>query len=125
MRLLLVLALAFLIYAHQTMGMSTLEETSWEVRVGRTPFFPFAPKDTLSFGRGRFVSARFLADGYSPSGYGPAAGGDWHARQKSSDGGVMEWRGKVSGDRIRGTVTVTRADGAAKIYKFRGRRRGV
>ena len=126
MRFLLILTLAVLIYAHHTMGMTALEETAWDVRVGRAPFFPFARKDTLSFGRGRFVSARALADGYTPAGYRPVQGGGaWQARQKSPDGGVLEWTGRVRGDRIRGTLTVVRADGAAKTYTFRGRRRGV
>lgn len=124
MRLILVLALTLLIYAHRSLGMTEVEETAWEVRVGRAPFFPFASRDTLSFGRGRFTSARSLAEGFSPSGYKPAAGpGAWQARLKGADGSVLEWRGAVRGDRIRGTVTVLRADGALKTYKFRGRRR--
>lgn len=126
MRLLLVLALAFLIYAHQSLGMEVLEETAWEVRIGRAPFFPFAKKDTLSFERGRFVSARSLAEGFAAAGYGTAGpGGAWSSRLKGRDGTVVEWRGTVRGDRMRGTVTMVRADGAVKTYKFRGRRRGA
>lgn len=126
MRFLLILALAFLIYAHQTMGITELEDSTWDIRVGRAPFFPFAAKDTLSFGRGRFISARSLADGYTPAGYRPAQGdGTWRAKQKSPDGGVTEWNGSVRGDRIGGTLSMVRADGAAKTYRFRGRRRKV
>ena len=126
MQIFLIIALAFLIYAHQSLGMTSLEDTAWEVRVGVAPFFPFAKKDMLSFGRGRFASARSLADGFVPAGYGAAgSAGSWRAEQKGDDGTVREWRGTVRGNRIRGTVTVVRADGVVKTYKFRGRRRGV
>lgn len=126
MRLLLVIALAFLIYAHRHMGLSALEETVWEVRVGVAPFFPFAPKDTISFDRGRFTSARALAGGALPAGYeGAGGGGAWEARVKNPDGSTSRWEGSVRGERIKGVVTVTRADGTIKTYKFRGRRRGV
>lgn len=126
MKVLLILVLAFLIYAHHSLGISVLEETAWEVRVGRAPFFPFAKKDTLSFERGRFVTARSLAEGFSAAGYGAEGpGGAWSSRLKGRDGSVVEWRGTVRGDKMRGTVTVVRADGAVKTYKFRGRRRGV
>ena len=126
MQFLLIIALAFLIYAHRSMGLTALEDTAWEVRVGVAPFFPFAKKDMLSFGRGRFASARSLADGFVPGGYGALdIPGAWQARLKGEDGIVREWRGTVRGDRIKGTVTVVRADGSIKTYKFRGRRRGV
>ncbi|TPW19398.1 MAG: hypothetical protein FD126_2727 [Elusimicrobia bacterium] len=126
MRILLVLTLALLIYAHRHMGLSALEETVWEVRVGVAPFFPFAPKDTLAFDRGRFTSARALAGGTMPAGYqGAGGGGSWEARLRNPDGSTSQWQGSVRGERIKGVVTVTRADGSIKTYKFRGRRRGV
>lgn len=126
LRVLLILVLALLIYAHRSLGMSSLEDTAWEVRVGRAPFFPFARRDTLSFDRGRFVSSRALASGYGSGSYGPEAGpGAWESRLRGADGSVSTWRGTVRGDRIRGVVTVVRADGRVKTYRFRGRRRGA
>lgn len=126
MRFLLVIALALLLYAHRHMGLSALEETVWEVRVGMAPFFPFAPKDTLVFDRGRFSSARSLAGGSLPAGYaGAGGGGAWEAKVRNPDGSTSQWRGSVRGERMKGVVTVTRADGSIKTYKFRGRRRGV
>lgn len=126
MRLLLVIALAFLLYAHCHMGLTALEESVWEVRVGVAPFFPFARKDTLAFDRGRFTSARALAGGALPAGYaGAGGGGSWESAVRNPDGSVSQWRGSVRGERIKGVVTVTRADGSIKTYKFRGRRRGV
>lgn len=126
MRLLLVIALACLIYAHRHMGLTALEETIWEVRVGVAPFFPFARKDTLAFDRGRFTSARALAGGALPAGYaGAGGGGSWESAVRNPDGSVSQWRGSVRGERIKGVVTVTRADGSIKTYKFRGRRRGA
>lgn len=126
MRLFLVIALSALIYAYRNLGLTALEETVWEVRVGTTPYFPLGKKDTLAFDRGRFTSARALAGGSLPAGYRGAEGaGGWEARVKNPDGSVSQWRGAVRGERIKGVVTVTRADGTVKTYKFRGHRRGV
>jgi len=126
MRLLLVVALALLIFAHRHMGLTALEETVWEVRVGVAPYFPFARKDTLAFDRGRFTSARALAGGVLPVGYKGAGGaGSWEAKLNNPDGSTSRWQGSVRGERIKGVVTVTRADGSIKTFKFRGRRRGV
>jgi hypothetical protein len=122
MRVLLVLTLALLIYAHRHMGLTALEETVWEVRVGVPPFFPFARTDTLAFDRGRFTR-RALAGSASRGTAGRRRGPE--ARLRNPDGSTAQWRGSVSGERMKGVVTVTRADGSVKTYKFRGRRRGV
>ena len=62
--------------------------------MGVAPFFPFAPKDTLAFDRGRFTSARALAGGAAPAGYSGAGGvGAWEARLRNPDGSTSQWRG--------------------------------
>ena len=126
MRLILGVALAGLLLASRSFFTGPLDGSAWDIKVKRVSFLPLGKKDTLVFERGRFSSARMLASGYFPSGYNARtleAGGSWEVSQIREDGSVLTWRGRVSGDRIKGTVTRRARNGRERSYSFKGRRK--
>lgn len=125
-RLILILALAGLGFAYQSLGTPALDGTVWELKVRRDAFLALSHKDTLAFDRGRITSSRYLGQGYMPGGYcakgGKTAPG-FEAAMSRPGGGHLDWRGEVHGDRVEGTVVWTSPEGASKVYTFHGRRK--
>jgi hypothetical protein len=128
MKLLLGLVLAALMFVYRSFGPATLDGSAWDVRIKRMPLLPLGKKDTLVFERGRFTSARSLASGYFPSGYDSGEveeGAMWEAHQVGDDGSVVTWRGRIDGDRIKGTLIHRGRNGREKRYSFKGRRKAL
>lgn len=126
MRLILGILLASLIFAFRSFYFGPLDGSAWDVTLQWIPFIPVGKKDTLVFERGRFSSARMLASGYFPSGYDAdrlEEGSTWEVSQTRDDGSVMTWRGRVRGDRIKGTLTHRKRNGSERRYPFKGRRK--
>lgn len=126
MRLLLILALAALVFAFRSMAAGPLDGSAWDVKVKRDAFFALSHGDTLVFDRGHLSSTKGVSGGYLPSGYSVRSE-DGRAKFESSqlaqDGGSMAWSGEIKGDRVEGSLIVTRAGGKAKQYVFRGVRK--
>ncbi|MFA5140621.1 MAG: hypothetical protein WC728_15440 [Elusimicrobiota bacterium] len=126
MRLLLVLALAAIVFAYRSIAAGPLDGSAWEVKVKRDSFLALSHADTIVFDRGHLSSARSVSGGCLPSGYSvrtDAGGASFESTQTGHDGSVMEWRGEIRGDRVKGSLVVTRANGKSKQYAFRGRRK--
>ncbi len=126
MRLFLGVLLAALMFASRSFFTGPLDGSAWEIKVKRMSFLPLGKKDTLVFERGRFSSARMLASGYFPSGYAGGEmdeGGSWEVSQVRDDGSILTWRGRVHGDRIKGTLTRRGRNGRERSYSFKGRRK--
>lgn len=126
MKLFLGAILATLLFVYRSFGPAALDGSAWDVRIKRTPLLPIGKKDTLVFERGRFSSARMLASGYFPSGYDADSaeeGAQWETSQIREDGTVVTWRGRVKGDRIKGTLIHRGLNGGEKRYSFKGRRK--
>lgn len=127
MRLLLAALLGLLAYGYHAVNTGDLDGSAWRVKVKRSALLPLSHKTTLAFDHGRFTSAKHLAKGYLPSGYSAQKTGEasrWEASLTREDGTVMDWTGVVRGDKMKGTLIVTRPNGKAKTYSFRGRRKG-
>jgi hypothetical protein len=119
-------ALAALFIAWRTLICGALDGSVWDVKVKKDVFFSFSHQDTLAFDRGRFTSARFLSEGYRPSGYSARKiqeGSSWEASSPCGNGSQMDWHGVVQGDQIEGTVVLTASSGKMKTYAFAGRRK--
>lgn len=127
MKILLALALSLLAFAYRSLGSGGLDGSVWEVKVRPRALFALSRKDTLAFDRGRLSSARFLGSGFAPGGYSHdaarGAGGSFSASLARSDGSTLDWSGRVTGDRVKGELLLTSADGKSRRYSFHGRRR--
>ncbi|PCI34965.1 MAG: hypothetical protein COB53_11425 [Elusimicrobia bacterium] len=126
MRLILGAILAGVLFVSRSFFVGPLDGSAWDVKVKRLPFLPLGKKDTLVFERGRFSSARMLASGYFPSGYDSGdlkEGSSWEVSQTREDGSVLTWRGRVRGNRIKGTLTHYTKNGRERRYSFKGRRK--
>jgi hypothetical protein len=126
MRLLLLLALAAILFAYRSIAAGPLDGSAWEVKVKRDSFLAISRADTLVFDRGHLSSARGVSTGHLPAGYSVRTDGggvSFESTQLGSDGSVMEWRGDIREDRVKGSLVITRPNGKAKQYVFRGRRK--
>ncbi|MFH2203594.1 MAG: hypothetical protein ABIJ96_10795 [Elusimicrobiota bacterium] len=126
MRVILAALLAALFFGYRALTSAALDGSVWGVRMRAKAVFALPKKDTLVFDRGRFTSTRHLSSGYLPAGYAALdQAGDRRSFSSSllrGDGNVLDWSGEVRGDRMKGTVLLTRADGRRTRYSFRGRR---
>jgi len=126
MRLFLGAILAGVLFVSRFFFAGPLDGSAWDVKVKRLSFLPLGKKDTLVFERGQFSSSRMLASGFFPSGYDSDSlkeGESWEVSQTREDGSVLTWRGRVQGDRIKGTVISRGLNGRERSYSFKGRRK--
>ena len=105
-----------------------MDDSAWDIKVKRDAFFSFSSRrDTLIFEDGEFTSAGSIARGFSSAPY--SASGDseestsWKAEMEDGEMGVMNWRGKVTGDRIEGSAVWLTKKGAVRRYRFKGTRK--
>lgn len=129
-KLLLVLLLALAIAYHRLARPPVMDGSAWDVRIKPDFFFSFSRKDTLFFQDGILTAAGYVSKGFLPATYvasslGGAEPTEWEASLPHHQGGVLEWHGRVRGDRIDGTVLWRRTDGRVRRFTFRGSRRAV
>jgi hypothetical protein len=104
-------------------AMEKLGKTMWWVELkmeGQSPM-----PDVLAFGKGMFDSYSCHAYGFGRAEYMAAEEGKavtFTATTKSRRSGAMEWKGKVEGGAISGTMTWQQASGAPKEITFSGMR---
>ena len=97
----------------------------------RDSLFSFSRADTLVFDGGRLravgaLAARFPATAYSAhsaEGAASDAGTVWTASARDEGGTAISWQGVVSGDRIEGTVLLSRAGGKVLKFSFKGNKK--
>lgn len=118
-------ALSMLLLLPGQAGSSELDGTEWEMRMNGIPGLVFFWKaDILKFDESGFTSAECAPYGFAPSAY-EAKGDTWSAVQTNAAGEQMEWQGVRDGDRMTGTFTWTRADGAKRLVRWRAKRLGA
>jgi hypothetical protein len=103
-------------------GAGRLDKTTWWVELrpkGKTP----AP-DVIVFEKGRFDSIACRAYGFGDATYQARAEGKavtFRATTKSKSGETMEWKGKVEGKAISGTMVWKDAKGSSQEAAFSGK----
>lgn len=128
MRLLLLAgAAAFLAFAFQAQRRAPIDGTAWDVSVKRNFLLALPRKDTLVFEGGRLSVAGCVSKGFGPGSYSvePSMKGElsWSASLGDAAGAVVEWRGRVDGERISGTALWRDPSGGVRRYAFKGGRR--
>jgi hypothetical protein len=106
---------------------SLLDGTSWSMRYRKARgLLPIWKADRLSFQEGRFADTECGSYGFEASPYAAAREGDgtvWTATQFNADGERAEWRGRLEGERMEGTLLWVKPDGESRLYRFSATRR--
>ena len=79
--------------------------------------------DTLSFSKGKFSSATFLARGFKPADYRGEAEeneAEFEVEQTSETNGVVNWQGEIRAKNVVGRLTWKKKDGTSLSYNFDG-----
>ncbi len=107
----------------------SIDGSTWVVTVtpdtrgqqkGEKPF-----EDKLTFKEGKMTASECVKHGFEASDYIVTQGnGVWNfsTEQVSSHEGRTKWSGKITGDRVRGSMRWMKPDGGVVNYSFEGRR---
>jgi hypothetical protein len=79
--------------------------------------------DTLSFSKGKFSSATFLARGFKPADYRGESEeneAEFEVEQTSGTNGVVNWQGEIRAKKVLGRLTWKKKDGTSLSYDFEG-----
>jgi hypothetical protein len=110
-------------------GATALDGTRWQVKLtpdeaaaklGEKPF-----ETTVSFAKGKVESSECVKVGFAASPYKMAAMDEkwtFETTQTSEKNGSTQWKGTVTGDTVKGTMTWTKADGTLVHYTFEGKK---
>ena len=111
---------------------SPLDGTKWTVKV--TPDEESAKKgekafdDTLMFKNNKVTMSACVKKGFKASEYtATQVGQTWNfsTEQTSTLHGKSEWKAEITGDVIKGTLTVTKKDGSVLNYTFDGKKKAA
>ncbi len=114
--------------AYSSLFGGPIDDSAWEIKIKRDTFFSFSSRrDTLIFENGKLTSAGGIARGFSSSAYDTSGDGTaatiWKAEMEDDEMGIMNWRGVIEGDRIKGKAVWLTKEGDVKRFTFKGSRK--
>ena len=104
-----------------------VDGTAWDVKIKQEGFFHWgSAQDTVVFHDGKAVIAGEVAKGYTPVIYdAKEAGAGTEFSMTLADAGLdaVDWKGRVEGESIAGTVVVHGKNGRSRRFRFNGARK--